>query len=120
MPRLVHGADAELHVLACTEGEQHTLPLAALAAELATRRAPARMLGAATPAPSLVRAVREIRPETIVLWAQRPETADPDALRALSACPVRVVIAGPGWPPRPAPGVSRVATLREAITLLAG
>lgn len=120
LPRPPADPGAPRTVLACTEGEQHTLPLAALAAELATRRAPARVLGAATPTPSLVRAVREIRPDTIVLWAQRPETADPRALRALSACPVRVVIAGPGWPPRPAPGVSRVATLREAITLLAG
>ena len=54
------------------------------------------MLGAASPTPSLVRAVREASPDSIVLWAQRPETAGAEALPALAACPVRVVTAGPG------------------------
>jgi MerR family transcriptional regulator, light-induced transcriptional regulator len=117
-PPAVPGAARIL--LACTKDEQHTLPLAALAAALAARRAHARMLGAATPAQSLVRAVREARPETVVLWAQRPETADADVLRALSACPARLLIAGPGWPGSPRPGVRQVATLREAVTLLSG
>jgi DNA-binding transcriptional MerR regulator len=107
-------------LLACTDGELHTLPLAALAAALAERRVGTRMLGAASPTPSLVRAVREAGPDIIVLWAQRPETAGAEALAALVACPVRVVTAGPGWPPGQVPGVQRVTTLPEAVALLTG
>jgi hypothetical protein len=55
-----------------------------------------------------------------VLWAQRPETAGAEALAALGACPVRVVTAGPGWPPSQVPGVWRVTTLPEAVALLTG
>jgi DNA-binding transcriptional MerR regulator len=117
-PPAVPGAAGVL--LACTEGEQHTLPLAALAAALAEHRVPARMLGAATPGASLVRAVREVRPGAVVLWAQRPETADAGALRALGAFPARLAAAGPGWAAGLAPGVRRLSSLREAVTLLAG
>jgi len=105
-------------LLACTDGEQHTLPLAALAAALAEHRVAARMLGAASPTPSLVRAVRQARPDTIVLWSQRPETAGAGVLDALGACQVQVVTAGPGWPSSPVPGVRRVAALPEAVALL--
>lgn len=123
IPRPPAAPRAASILLACTEDEQHTLPLAALAAALAEHRMPARMLGAATPAPSLLRAVREARPDAVVLWAQRPETADSGAARALSAFPARLVVAGPGWPAGPVPGVRQVAepaTLHEAVTLLAG
>jgi DNA-binding transcriptional MerR regulator len=107
-------------LLACTDGELHTLPLAALAAALAEHQVDARMIGAASPTRSLVRAVREVGPDTIVLWAQRPETAGAEALAALGACPVRVVAAGPGWPSSQVPGVWRVTTLPEAVALLTG
>ncbi|HEX4091009.1 MAG TPA: MerR family transcriptional regulator [Trebonia sp.] len=106
-------------LLACAEDEQHTLSLAALAAALAERQVPTRMLGAAVPMPSLVRAVRETGPETVVLWSQQPQTARRDELRALRALPVRLVIAGPGWPTRTKPGAHHVATLSEAVALLA-
>jgi DNA-binding transcriptional MerR regulator len=118
LPRPPAAPRAARVLLACTDGELHTLPLAALAAALAEQRVPVRMLGAANPAPSLVRAVREVRPEVAVLWSQRSETADPGVLRALRAYPVRVVIAGPGWPASPLPGVLRAATLRAALSLL--
>jgi hypothetical protein len=51
------------------------------------------------------------------LWAHRPETASPDALRALRRYPVRPLVAGPGWGARPA-GAQRVSTLRGALAAL--
>jgi DNA-binding transcriptional MerR regulator len=120
LPRPPAAPAADMILLACTEGEQHTLPLAALSAALAEYRVPSRMLGAATPALSLERAVLETRPGTVVLWAQREETASPGALRALSRYPVRRIVAGPGWGTRPAGGAGRVTTLRGALALLAG
>jgi DNA-binding transcriptional MerR regulator len=119
LPRLPANPAAAPVLLACVAGEQHTLPLAALAAALTERRIPTRMLGASTPSASLERAVRETRPGTVVLWAQRPPTAAPDVLRALSRYPVRRVTAGPGWGTRPVPGVGLVTTLREALALVA-
>jgi MerR family transcriptional regulator, light-induced transcriptional regulator len=111
---------ASLVLLACTEGEQHTLPLAALSAALAEHRMPSRMLGASTPGPSLERAVLETRPDAVVLWAQRPETAAYGVLRALSRSPARQVAAGPGWDSRRLAGVPRVITLRGAVAALDG
>lgn len=119
-PRPPVAPGAALTLLACTEDEQHTLPLAALSAALAERRVPSRMLGAATPGPSLERAVLEARPDAVVLWAQRQETAAPGLLSALSRYPVRLVAAGPGWDIRLLTGVSLVLTLRAALTVLAG
>jgi DNA-binding transcriptional MerR regulator len=107
-------------LLACTGGEQHTLPLAALSAALAEARVPSRMLGAATPVRSLERAVRETRPEAVVLWAHRAETASPGALHALLRYPVRRLVAGPGWGARPAAGTERVTTLAGAVAALVG
>ena len=120
LPRLPADPAAGLILLACAEGEQHTLPLAALSAALAEFRMPSRMLGAATPVGSLERAVRETRPDAVVLWAHRPQTASPRALRALGEYPARLNIAGPGWPARPAAAVNRFDTLREALVTLAG
>jgi DNA-binding transcriptional MerR regulator len=120
LPRPPAAPGAAPVLLACTEDEQHTLPLAALSAALAEARVPSRMLGAATPARSLERAVREARPDAVVLWAHRPETASPGALRALRRHPVRRLVAGPGWEARPAAGTQRVTTLRGAVAALAG
>ena len=111
---------AELVLLACTAGEQHTLPLAALAAALAEDGVASRTLGAATPATALERAVAEVRPATVVLWSQRADTADPEALRALGRSPARCLAAGPGWDPGELAGAQPVTTLREAVTALAG
>jgi len=114
-------APGQAHVLlACTEGEQHTLPLAALAAALGTHRVATRMLGAATPARSLERAVMETGPDVVVLWAQRADTAAPGVLRTLAGYPVRRIAAGPGWGTETLAGVSRVSTLREALAVLTG
>lgn len=104
-------------LLACTDTEQHTLGLEALAAALAERRTPVHMLGAAVPTSSLVHAVTTAAPAVVVLWAQRPETARPDAIRALQRFPLRRVTAGPGWPRRRAVGVDHVDSLRAAVTM---
>ncbi|HLH59798.1 MAG TPA: MerR family transcriptional regulator [Streptosporangiaceae bacterium] len=120
IPRPPVSPDAALVLLACVENEQHTLPLAALSAALAEHRVPSRMLGAATPTQSLVRAVRETRPVNVVLWAQQDETASPQPLRALRPFPVHRIIAGPGWPGRRPPGTRHVRSLHEALAILAG
>jgi hypothetical protein len=77
------------------------------------------MLGAATPPRSLEGAVREAKPDAVVLWAHRPQTATPGALRALGRYPARRLVAGPGWDARPAAGARRLTTLREAVAVLA-
>ena len=120
VPRPPVSPDAPLVLLACVENEHHTLPLAALSAALAGHRIPARMLGAATPTPSLVRAVRDTAPGAVVLWAQRPDTAGLEVARALRPYSVRLFVAGPGWPVPPPPGVRHLNTLREAVRALSG
>jgi MerR family transcriptional regulator, light-induced transcriptional regulator len=111
-------ADGPLVLLACTEAEQHTLSIEALAAALAERRAAVRLLGAAVPTPTLVHAVAAARPETVVLWAQSPVTARIETVRALGAFPVRRVTAGPGWPAGRLPGTERVGSLAAAVAAL--
>jgi DNA-binding transcriptional MerR regulator len=106
-------------LLACAAAEQHTLALEALAAALAERRIPVRMLGAAVPTPSLVHAATLAAPAAVVLWAQRSETAHSDAIRALRTFPLRRITAGPGWPRRRTAGVDHVDSLPEAMALLA-
>jgi hypothetical protein len=118
IPRPPKAPGAAPVLLACTEDEQHTLPMAALSAALAECGLPGRMLGAATPARTIERAVLETRPDAVVLWAQRAETASPGVLRALSRHPVRLVMAGPGWDIQRAGGARWVSSLREALTVL--
>ncbi|TDV56113.1 B12 binding protein [Actinophytocola oryzae] len=106
-------------MLACTDTEQHSLPLEALAAALAERRVPVRMLGAAVPTASLVDAVRAASPHVVVLWAQRRETASRQTLARLRRLPVRPLTAGPGWLPRRHGGVGHVDSLSAALASLA-
>src|ERR1700760_4399161 len=117
-PPIAPGTRAVL--LACVESEHHTLPLAALTAALATYRIPVRMLGAATPTQSLVRAVRDTRPAAVVLWSQRPDTARLPILRALRLHPARLLTAGPGWPPADSDRVEHLTGLGHALTALVG
>ncbi|MDX3187052.1 MerR family transcriptional regulator [Streptomyces sp. MN03-5084-2B] len=92
-------------LLACVDGERHTLPLEALRAALAEHGREALFLGASVPETALRQAIDRVRPDAVVLWSTRP--APPP--RGL---PVpRLVPAGPGRPP---------ATLRDAVALLAG
>ena len=109
-----------LVLLACVEAEHHTLPLAALAAALGANRIPIRMLGAATPTPSLIRAVRETAPAALVLWSQRPGPAGPHILQVLSPYPARLFTAGPGWTLDGPAGVAHLASLTQALDVLTG
>ncbi len=58
-------------LLACPEGERHTLGIEAFATILALRGADARVLGASTPAAALALAVARMRPAAVVLACQR-------------------------------------------------
>jgi hypothetical protein len=120
IPRPPVSPDTVLVLLACVEAEHHTLPLAALAAALASHRVAVHMLGAATPTPSLVRAVRDTAPGAVVLWSHRRDTAGPEVLRSLRPCPVRLFTAGPGWPVQPLAGTRHLTSLREALDELVG
>ena len=120
VPRAPLIPGTNLVLLACVEAEHHTLPLAALAAALASHRMAVRMLGAATPTQSLVRAVRETAPSAVVLWSQRTDTAGDQILERLGPYPVTLFTAGPGWPPGGVAGVEHLTGLPHALDQLAG
>ena len=63
-------------LLACAPEEQHSLPLAALAAALAERGIGARLLGGGLPLPALRAAVRRTGPAALMVWAHAPGSAD--------------------------------------------
>lgn len=116
-------------ILACVPGEQHTLPLEALHAGLCQLGVPSRMFGAAVPAEALTAAVRRLGPSAVVLWAQARSAASPALARHVAAAEwgvkgarrrPRVVLGGPGWAGRSAPGLLRPPSLQEALRLLAG
>jgi MerR family transcriptional regulator, light-induced transcriptional regulator len=91
--------DARPVLLAAAPGEQHTLPILALAAALRAHGVAHRYLGADLPSDALAAAARRTAPAAVVLWSLRPETADS---RMLSTMPrtrprYRVFAAGPGW-----------------------
>ncbi|MGW1768062.1 MerR family transcriptional regulator [Streptomyces sp. NPDC002073] len=102
------GGSAPPVVLACTPGEQHSLPMEALTAALVERGLPVRMFGAALPSAALHDAVRRTGPRAVVLWAQSRTTADRALARAVAGIewgpagarsrPV-LLPAGPGWGP---------------------
>ncbi|MFI1154469.1 hypothetical protein [Streptomyces sp. NPDC020817] len=112
-------------VLACLPGEQHTLPLEALAAGLAERGLPTRMFGAAVPAEALRAAVGRSGPKAVVLWSQSRSTADNTLARQVASTAFGlkgarttplVLLAGPGWSVRAATaGMRRPLGLREAL-----
>ncbi|WP_030756240.1 MerR family transcriptional regulator [Streptomyces griseus] len=112
-------------LLACVPGEQHTLPLEALAAGLAEQGLPTRMFGAAVPAEALDSAVRRSGPAAVVLWSQARSTAHHALARHVAGTAFGVrgarrtpltLLAGPGWAGRtPGPGTVRPTSLREAI-----
>jgi hypothetical protein len=115
-------ADARPVLLAGMPGERHTLPIVVLAAALATRRVPCRMLGANLPMAGLAAAVRRTAPAFVVLWAQLAETADVEALSALPRTRprFRIAAAGPGWADHQLPSrvdrLDSLVTARQAIT----
>jgi len=84
-------------VLACGPKDLHTIGLEAFAAILSRRGWRCRMLGALTPAPSLLGAVRTLRAVAAVVVSQRSVTrrAAVDSLTAVDAVPgVRALYGG--------------------------
>ena len=108
-------------LLACADGERHSLPLHALGAALAERGVAARMLGAALPPAALTAAVRRTGPAALVLYAQQPEHAVVGLLDSVPATrpPTTVVAGGSGWPVDALPeGVRYVHDLGDAVHLV--
>lgn len=108
-------------LLAAMPGEQHVLPLFALAADLADHGVTARPLGSDLPVNGLVAAMRRTTPAAVVLWSQLAATADVTVLSALPVTRprVRAFVAGSGWshvvvPPR----VQVLGSLDEAVQVL--
>ncbi|GII24878.1 MerR family transcriptional regulator [Planosporangium mesophilum] len=108
-------------LLACADEEQHSLPTEALAAALAERGIPSRVLGARVPPTALRAAVRRTGPVAVLLWAHSIATADPAQLNGLLSGrgrPAVVAAGGPGWDAATVPsGVVLPATLVEAVEL---
>jgi hypothetical protein len=104
-------------LLACADADYHSLPLHALAAALAEREIPTRMLGSGLPPHALSASVRRTGPSVIVLYARMSgaDAGDTEALRRQRPAPT-VILAGPGWLPDTDPTAARTASsLIEAI-----
>jgi DNA-binding transcriptional MerR regulator len=114
-------ADARPVLLAAVPGEQHALPILALAAALHAQGVAHRYLGADLPADALATAARRMAPVAVVLWSLMPETADP---RTLAAVPrtrprCRTFAAGPGWDDAELPQrTGRLVSLRAAVATI--
>lgn len=103
-------------LLACAEREHHGLPLLAVAAALAERRIPVKLLGAMVPTVALGAAMRRSGPSATFVWSSQVATGDPLPYLHLSArrrSPV-LVLGGPGWQ---RDGIGRVRKVRTADTL---
>ncbi|AYF79240.1 MerR family transcriptional regulator [Nocardia yunnanensis] len=109
-------------LLACVEGEQHSLPLEVLRAALAEHRCAALLLGANLPMSALADALaRRPRGCVVVLWAQRATTARVDQLEMAEGLGATVMPAGPGWPDIEAVGGrTQLSSLEDAVAVLAG
>jgi MerR family transcriptional regulator, light-induced transcriptional regulator len=110
-------------LLTAADEEQHTLPLEALAAALAEKGVPTRLLGARVPPRALGDAISRTGPAAVVVWSQTAATADPDQLTALLTGPQRpflVAAAGPGWAADQLPGeVPLLGGLTDAVQVIA-
>jgi MerR family transcriptional regulator, light-induced transcriptional regulator len=108
-------------LLACVDGERHTLPLEALRAALAQHGIPTRNLGAAAPTTALHDALHraEQPPVALVLWAHTTDTSDLGTLHSLADTGIALIAAGPGWDHSTLPErVAHPVSLRAALELL--
>ena len=107
-------------LLAAPDGEQHVLPLYALAAALSEVHQPSVLLGASVPPRGLLDAVTRLAPDVIFLWAHTPETARHAALATLrrhrGLGQTTLVLGGPGWPRRTTGQVDDLAAAVHACT----
>ena len=105
-------------LLASAQGDQHSLPLYALAAALAERGIDSRLLGPDLPYQALAAAVQRTGPGVVFLWSQSPATGDPVVLPGLTPRRpgARLILGGPGWDRNQIPAAARVVeTLPEAL-----
>lgn len=90
-------------LLAAPDGEQHVLPLQALAAALAEVHRHCVLLGASVPPRALLDAATRLDPTVIFLWAHSPATARDAEIAGLrrhrNLDASTLVLGGPGWPP---------------------
>jgi MerR family transcriptional regulator, light-induced transcriptional regulator len=108
-------------LLAAMPGEQHALPILALAATLRGHGVAHRYLGPDVPADALAAAARRMAPVAVVLWSQRRETADAGLLYALpnTRPRYRAFAAGPGWAGAALPQrIERLTSLRAAVATI--
>jgi DNA-binding transcriptional MerR regulator len=105
-------------LLTCSEEEQHSLPIYALAAALTAEHVETRVLGARIPYPALADAMRRLGPAAVFVWSQLPETGDPAPLASLPLLrpASRIIVGGTGWWDDLPPLVSRVTSFRDALT----
>jgi methanogenic corrinoid protein MtbC1 len=111
------GRNTSTVLLACADGDYHSLPLHALAAALAERKVSCRLLGSGLPPEALSASVRRTGPSVVVLFARMPgaDASPTQVLRRQRPAPT-VVLAGPGWRPETIPAFARsAASLDEAI-----
>jgi DNA-binding transcriptional MerR regulator len=104
-------------LLVCADGDQHTLPLHALAAALAEVEIGCRLLGSGMPPEALVAAVRRTGPAAVFLYARLP-AADVEVLELLprQRPAPRLVVGGPGWAGSDLPASAvLVGSLGEAV-----
>jgi DNA-binding transcriptional MerR regulator len=87
---------------AAAPGEQHVLPLHALAAAVAERKIAGTVLGA-LPEIALQDAIAQCRPSVVAVWSQDRDTADAALVRRLTRQAPAVIAAGPGWTRRRLP-----------------
>lgn len=106
-------------LLACAPGEQHSLPIDALAAALAECGVATRVLGAAVPEAALIRAITSTRPHTVLLWSHSDDPAHRCAAEAAAELVPRFVVAGPGWRSSDDLG-ARPTSLSEAVAVVRG
>jgi hypothetical protein len=108
-------------LLACSEGETHTLPLEALRAALGEGGHGSLMLGADVPPAALVDAIDRIPgPTTVVLWAQSTDTANEAMTKAVIAARARLLVGGPAWQSVRLPKKAiQVDSLQDALRALA-
>lgn len=105
-------------ILACVPGEQHALPLWAVAGALAERGVAARILGPNLPEDALGRVITRLGPAVVMLWSQVPQCADADIIEHLPATrpAPTVLVGGPGWPDVDyGRGASRTLTLKDCV-----
>jgi hypothetical protein len=121
VPRPPSGSAPRI-LLAAADEEQHTLPLEALAAALAERGVPSRLLGARVPPDALGQAIERTGPAAVLLWSQTPATNDPAQLERLLQGPHRaylVAAGGPGWVKDTLPAeVPLLVDLHDAISAM--